>query len=45
LSAQTLSALVALAELPDMVRGYEDVKLANVAQFRAALAEATRELS
>jgi indolepyruvate ferredoxin oxidoreductase len=45
LSAQTLPALVALAELPDMVRGYEDVKLANVAQFRTALAEAVRELS
>jgi indolepyruvate ferredoxin oxidoreductase len=44
LSAQTLPALVALAELPDMVRGYEHVKLANVAQFRTALAEAVREL-
>ncbi|HEY2279313.1 MAG TPA: indolepyruvate ferredoxin oxidoreductase family protein, partial [Streptosporangiaceae bacterium] len=44
LSAQSLPALVALAELPDMVRGYEDVKLANVAQFRAALAEAVRAL-
>jgi indolepyruvate ferredoxin oxidoreductase len=44
LSAQTRPALVALAELPDMVRGYEDVKLANVAQFRTALAEAVREL-
>jgi indolepyruvate ferredoxin oxidoreductase len=45
LSAQTLPALVALAELPDMVRGYEEVKLANVARFRTALAEAVRELS
>jgi indolepyruvate ferredoxin oxidoreductase len=45
LSAQTRPALVALAELPDMVRGYEDVKLANVARFRTALAEAVRELS
>ena len=45
LSAGTLPALVALAELPDMVRGYEDVKLANVARFRSALAEAVRELS
>jgi indolepyruvate ferredoxin oxidoreductase len=44
LSAQTLPALVALADLPDMVRGYEDVKLANVARFRTALAEAVREL-
>jgi indolepyruvate ferredoxin oxidoreductase len=45
LSAQTLPNLVALAELPDMVRGYEDIKLANVAQFRIALAQAVRELS
>jgi indolepyruvate ferredoxin oxidoreductase len=45
LSAGTLPALVALAELPDMVRGYEDVKLANVARFRTALADAVRELS
>jgi indolepyruvate ferredoxin oxidoreductase len=45
LSAQTLPALVALAELPDLVRGYEDVKLANVARFRTALAEAVRELA
>ena len=28
-----------------MVRGYEDVKLANVAQFRTALAEAVRTLN
>ena len=45
LSAQTLPALVALAELPDMVRGYEDVKLANVARFRTALADAVRDLT
>jgi indolepyruvate ferredoxin oxidoreductase len=45
LSAQTLPALVALAELPDMVRGYEDVKLANVVQFRTALAQAVRTLT
>ncbi|HXP54424.1 MAG TPA: DUF6537 domain-containing protein, partial [Streptosporangiaceae bacterium] len=44
LSAGTLPALVALAGLPDMVRGYEDVKLANVARYRTALADARREL-
>jgi indolepyruvate ferredoxin oxidoreductase len=44
LSAETLPALVALAGLPDMVRGYEEVKLANVDRFRTALAEAGREL-
>jgi indolepyruvate ferredoxin oxidoreductase len=45
LSADTLPALVALAELPDLVRGYEHIKLASVARFRTALAEAVRELS
>ena len=44
LSPDTLPALVALAELPDLVRGYEDIKLANVARFRTALAEAVRDL-
>jgi indolepyruvate ferredoxin oxidoreductase len=44
LSAGTLPALVALAELPDLVRGYEHVKLANVARFRTALADAVRQL-
>jgi indolepyruvate ferredoxin oxidoreductase len=30
---------LAVAELPDMVRGYEDIKLANVERFRARAAE------
>ncbi|WP_410676386.1 indolepyruvate ferredoxin oxidoreductase family protein [Amycolatopsis sp. cmx-4-68] len=30
---------LALAELPDLVRGYEDVKLANVARYREKQAE------
>ena len=30
---------VALAGLPDMVRGYEDIKMANVARYRTAVAE------
>lgn len=30
---------VALAGLPDMVRGYEDIKMANVERYRAAVAE------
>jgi indolepyruvate ferredoxin oxidoreductase len=30
---------VRLAELPDMIRGYESIKLANVARFRAAVRE------
>jgi indolepyruvate ferredoxin oxidoreductase len=31
--------ILALAELPDLVRGYEDVKLATVARYREKLAE------
>ncbi|MFN3602463.1 MAG: indolepyruvate ferredoxin oxidoreductase family protein [Dietzia sp.] len=33
-SADWHDAALALAELPDMVRGYEDVKLENVARYR-----------
>jgi indolepyruvate ferredoxin oxidoreductase len=40
LTPQNLTEVVALAELPDGVRGYEDVKLGNVAAFRDALAAA-----
>jgi indolepyruvate ferredoxin oxidoreductase len=36
-----IAALVALA---DLVRGYEDIKLANVARYRSAAAEAIRAL-
>jgi indolepyruvate ferredoxin oxidoreductase len=32
-------AVVALAGLPDMVRGYEGIKMANVGRYRAAVAE------
>lgn len=32
-----LDAAVALAELPDMVRGYESIKMANVERYRAEL--------
>ncbi|GAC70375.1 indolepyruvate ferredoxin oxidoreductase family protein [Gordonia soli] len=37
-----MSEAVAVAELPDMVRGYEDIKLANVAAYRA---EVTRRMA
>jgi len=35
---------VALADLPDMIRGYEDIKLDNVKQFRARAAELAAQL-
>jgi indolepyruvate ferredoxin oxidoreductase len=45
LTPDTVDAVVAIAELTELVRGYEDIKLANVATFReratAALAELT----
>ena len=44
LSPGTLPALVALAGLPDMVRGYEHIKLGNVGRYRAALASALSDL-
>jgi indolepyruvate ferredoxin oxidoreductase len=44
LSPGTLPALVALASLPDMVRGYEQIKLDNVGRYRAALAGALSDL-
>jgi indolepyruvate ferredoxin oxidoreductase len=39
LSADSLDAAVAIAALPDAVRGYEDLKLRRVADFREQLAE------
>jgi indolepyruvate ferredoxin oxidoreductase len=38
LTASTYDRAVALAELPDMIRGYEGIKLANVERYREALA-------
>ena len=38
LSPQTLETAALIAGLPDLVRGYEDVKLANVAKYRAEAA-------
>ena len=35
---------VALADLPDMIRGYEDIKVDNVRQFRARAAELAARL-
>jgi indolepyruvate ferredoxin oxidoreductase len=39
LTADNHAEIVEIAALPDMVRGYEEIKLANVATYRAALAE------
>ena len=44
LNQTNVDQVVALAELPDLVRGYEEIKLANVERFREALASATAEL-
>ncbi len=41
LDSSRLDRAVEIAELPDMVRGYEDIKLRNVARYRARLAEMT----
>jgi indolepyruvate ferredoxin oxidoreductase len=35
LSSSTYERAVTLARLPDLIRGYEDIKLANVEKFRA----------
>ena len=40
LTPRNHAAVVALAELPDMVRGYEQIKLDNVHRYR----EAARQL-
>ena len=44
LSPGTLPAVLALTGLPDMVRGYEQIKLGNVARYREALASALTSL-
>ena len=38
IGADQVPAVVDLAELPDMVRGYEGIKMANVARYREAVA-------
>ncbi|HKP28194.1 MAG TPA: indolepyruvate ferredoxin oxidoreductase family protein [Gemmatimonadales bacterium] len=43
LSAETHARAVALAKLPDMVRGYEDVKRKNVERYRLAIAATLTE--
>ena len=42
--ARTHATAVELCELPDLVRGYEDIKLASVERFRERAAELRAEL-
>jgi indolepyruvate ferredoxin oxidoreductase len=43
LNAATHERAVTLAELPDLIRGYEDIKLESVSRYRSRLAEVLRE--
>jgi indolepyruvate ferredoxin oxidoreductase len=45
LDASTRDAVVAIASLPDMIRGYEDIKLANVERYREAVLEGVEALA
>ncbi|WP_179272991.1 MULTISPECIES: indolepyruvate ferredoxin oxidoreductase family protein [unclassified Rhodococcus (in: high G+C Gram-positive bacteria)] len=45
LTPESLATAVAIAELPDMVRGYESIKTDNVARYRSARAELLTSLS
>ena len=45
LSTETYQRAVEIARLPDLVRGYENIKLANVALYRARVQELRRELA
>jgi indolepyruvate ferredoxin oxidoreductase len=45
LSPESHKRAVEIARLPDLVRGYEDIKLANVALYRAQVKELLTELA
>jgi indolepyruvate ferredoxin oxidoreductase len=45
LTPVTHGVVAEIAELPDVVRGYEDIKLANVEKFRGAAAELEERLA
>ena len=45
LRADTQPLVVAIAALPDLIRGYEDVKLANVERYRAELESLQAQLA
>lgn len=42
LTPETYDRAVKLAKLPDLIRGYESIKLASVERYRTALAELNR---
>ncbi len=44
LDRSTLDQAVAIADLPDLVRGYEDLKLHRVAEYRAQMSAALAEI-
>ena len=44
LSEENLDRAVALAGLPDQVRGYEELKLRRIGEYRTRLAEALADL-
>jgi indolepyruvate ferredoxin oxidoreductase len=44
LTPATHETVARIADLPDIVRGYEDIKLANVARFREEAARLEAEL-
>ena len=43
LSPDSYERAVQLAELPDMIRGYEDVKMKNVARYREEVRKMKKE--
>ena len=45
LTPATQDEVAALAALPDLIRGYEEIKLANVERYRAAAAESMAALA
>ncbi|WP_157248233.1 indolepyruvate ferredoxin oxidoreductase family protein [Nonomuraea typhae] len=45
LNQETADQVAAIAALPDLIRGYEDIKLARVAEFRERAAQALAELA
>ncbi len=45
LDAESLDAAIVIAELPDAVRGYEDIKLANMGRYREQLRASLAELA